>query len=69
MHPDIEYRVRALQRRELMAMAARSRLAAECGAARPSGRGGEHTRLTRALIRVAALAWSSGRARRPVPQS
>jgi len=69
MHPDIAYTVRALQRQELMAKAAHYRLAAECSASRPSGRGGAHKRLSHVLIRVAALAWSAGRGRQPVPQA
>jgi hypothetical protein len=69
MHPDTAYAVSEVQRQDLMATAARSRLAAACGAARPSGRGGAPKRLIRVLIRVAATARSAGRTRQPVPQA
>jgi hypothetical protein len=68
MHPEVAYTVCNLERRAVIATVARDRLAAACGASRPSGRGGAISRLTRALIRLAAVAWPARRTRKPVPQ-
>jgi hypothetical protein len=69
MHPEVAYTVCNLEGRARRAQVARDRLTAACTASRPSGRGGAISRLTRALIRVAAVAWPVRRTRKPVPQT
>jgi hypothetical protein len=69
MHPEVAYTYCNLERRAVGAKVARYRLAAACAASRPSGRGGANNRLTRALIRIAAMAWPARRTRKPVPQT